>query len=888
MIPAAHAATPTWECGPGPDGGWECLKDGKPVPPPAIPKPSPPAPEQVREEPQPVIDQTPEPAAETTAPAPEATPDTQPVVEQTSEPEPPAAETADTTEPAPETAPDTRPAQLQEEPQPVVEQTTRPESPAESADTAVTPSDTREQAQPAPSVADRQPAAAGTAKKSPYPLRIDRDLNWNQCLPLNDPTRRVAEGETSQEINISADAADIRRDEHTAVFSGNVEVTWGDRLLEAHEIRYNQSDETLDASGDIYYQQPGLLISGGSAHLEMANDRGRLEDTQYRLPARRARGAAALAELLDYTRSRYEDISYSTCAPDDNGWELRANELEIDQESGTGTAYGSVLRFEGVPFFYLPYVSFPIDDRRKSGFLVPSIGHSSETGMDLTVPYYFNISPSMDATFSPRYMSKRGWLLGGEFRYLTDWYSSRLRAEIMPDDSTRNNGEDSLRGAISYKGGSFPTTRWQFSTDINYVSDHDYQEDLSGSLASSSARHLERRGDLRYLGDDWEFLGRLQHFQTIDQTIATTDRPYARLPQLLLSMEKQTLGALVAHLDTEYVYFDLDDAVRGQRFDIQPGLSLQLRNSWGYLIPKISGRYTTYDLENQGAGNPATPDRSLYTASLDTGLILERDGNWFGNTVIQTLEPRLFYLYTPRETQDDLPVFDTSEFDLSFANLFRENRFNGADRAGDANHLTAALTTRTLDSATGVELLRASIGQIYYFEDREVQLPGVVEVDESSSAIVGEIAARLSNHWGTRATVQWDPHADSDHTRQAAVHLFFRGDEGGVFNLAHRYRASLLDQSDLSFRWPIMSRLNLVGRWNHSWREDRNLEGFGGFEYDSCCWIFRMVARHHVNDENHDGTTGFFAQLELKGLTSIGSSVDDFLEEGILGYQSDN
>ncbi len=903
VVPAAHAATPKWECAPGPGGNWECLKDGKPAPPPPPPKQMPvepePVVEQAPEASQPAVEQPPEAetaaeAAVETEQAPEAP---QPAVEQPTEAETAAEETAT---PAAEPVVETEPAQqAPEAPQPAVEQPPEAETAAEEATTPAAEAVVETEQAPAEEtpVADTtEPAMEPAAEPRPTPLimrrdtssalRIDRDLNWGQCGPLQYPAASTGDG--TGNIQINADSADLLHEERTAVFSGNVEVNWNTQFLEADQIRYNQANDTLDAQGNIYYQTPGLLLSGDSAHMELTTDRGHMENTQYRLPARRVRGSAAEVEILDRDRSRYKDITYSTCAPGNNGWAVEANELEVDRASGMGTVYGGIVKFKGVPFFYLPYATFPIDNQRKSGFLVPSIGHSSETGFDITTPYYFNIAPSMDATFSPRYMSKRGWLLGGEFRYLTDWYNSRILAEILPDDNSRGgNNEDTLRGAFSYRGNSFPTTRWQLDTNINYVSDADYVEDLSGSLSSSSARHLERRGDLRYLGDDWEFLGRLQHFQTIDQTIATVDRPYARLPQLQLSLEKEVLGPLVTHLETEYVYFDLDDAVHGHRFDISPGLSLQMRNSWGYLIPKISGRYTTYDLDDQTIGNPATPERSLYTASLDTGLIIERESSWFGNPFTQTLEPRLFYLYTPRENQDELPVFDTSEFDLSFANLFRENRFNGADRVGDANHLTVALTSRTLDGGTGAELLRASIGQIFYFEDREVQLPGMMEVDESSSAIVAEIAARLSGNWHTRATAQWDPHADGDHTRQGAFHLYYRGDEGGLFNLAHRFRANLLDQSDVSFRWPVTQRLSMVARWNHSWRDNRDLEGFGGFEYDSCCWIFRAVARHYVNDESHDSNTAFFAQLELKGLTSLGSRIDNFLEDGILGYQSD-
>ena len=711
--------------------------------------------------------------------------------------------------------------------------------------------------------------------------RIDRDLNWSQCGPLQDPPLPQTEGTDPGETQISADSADITQDDRIVTFSGNVEANWEDQRLEADRVRIDKESQTLDAEGSIYYQRPGVLVTGETAHVDRANDKGRLEQAEYRLTDQHARGKADVAEVDGRDKVRFEEISYTTCPPGDSAWELHANELEVDRAEGTGTAWGASLDLGGVPVLWVPYASFPIDDRRKSGFLMPSIGHSTETGFDMSLPYYFNIAPDMDATLIPRYMSKRGWLLGGEFRYLTDWYRSEMQAEILPDDKARDKdaGEKTTRGSFSYRGFSNWSSRWHLDSDINYVSDNQYLEDLRDSIAITSARHLERRSDLRYTGDDWEFLGRVQYFQTIDETITTANRPYSRMPQLMLNMEKELLG-LTWHLDSEYAYFDHDRAVRGHRGDVAAAVSLPLRSSWGHFIPKAGARHTAYDLDSIPVGTPGSPERTIYTGSLDAGLMFENAGDSF----VQTLEPRVYYLYASRENQDNLPVFDTSEFDFRFNNLFRENRFNGTDRVGDADQVTVALTSRTLSSDNGEELFRASIGQIFYFQDREVQLPGVMDVEENSSAVVGEVAARFNRNWSTRASVLWDPHASSDEMQLGALHLNYRGDGGGILNLAHRYRRGLIEQSDLSFRWPITDQLSAVGRWYHSWRENHAIDSFAGLEYSSCCWAIRAIARDFVNEVDGDRNASFMVQFEMRGLTSIGDDVDRFLENGILGY----
>ncbi len=725
--------------------------------------------------------------------------------------------------------------------------------------------------------------AAPLAGAAAAAASLDQGLNWSACGPLSAPPPAAAPAAEGP-IEIAADSAELFPDERLVELRGRVEIQHGETRLEADQVRYDDRAGVAEAAGGVFLQQPGLRMAGRSGALNLRDDSGRLEAAEYRLPAQRARGRATVAEVVNPELSRFWDISYSTCAPGRDDWLLEAQTLELNRAAGWGEVENARLSFMDVPILYLPWATFPIDERRKSGFLTPSAGQSSETGFDLTLPYYFNLAPNLDATLAPRLMSKRGLLLGGELRYLGRGFQGLADAEVLPDDPDYSLG-NSTRGAFSLAADGRPAPGWGFDLGFRWVSDDDYLEDLGNGQAVTAQHHLERRADLRYNGPGWSLLGRLQDHQTIDPGILPGNEPYARLPQLLLALEQpEQWGGLTYRLHGEYVYFDHAEGVTGHRLDLRPGLSLPLRRSWGFIEPALSARYTAYDLQDPALGQADNPERALGAFSLDAGLIFERPAEWFGAALTQTLEPRLFYLYTPHENQDDLPVFDSAELDFGFANLFRENRFSGADRIGDANQLSTALTTRALSSDTGEEILRASLGQVSYFRDLEVQLPGQAAEYDPSSALVGEAAARLTRNWQARAAIQWQPHADAGATEHSALLLQYRDGPKRIANLGYRYQAGLLEQGDMSARWPLSERFHAVARWNYSLRHTETLEAFAGLEYDTCCWAARAIARRYVNDVAEAPENAFFIQLELKGLTSLGDKVDDYLEQGILGY----
>jgi LPS-assembly protein len=689
---------------------------------------------------------------------------------------------------------------------------------------------------------------------------------------------------------IDADDTEFLQADRTAVFTGRVEVRSDKQLLAADQVNYDKAAETLDALGNVYYEKPGIRLLTPAAHIDLATGQVDARDVEYRLTDRNGRGHAGTAVVENDDLSRYTDIDYSTCPPGQDDWVLRADKLDIDRASGKGVARNASLSFKGVPFLYTPYASFPIDDRRLTGFLAPSFGQNEILGTMVSVPYYLNIAPQADATITPRIMSKRGLMLEGEARYLGERHRQTFLGQIVPDDRDARGDENSTRGGLSWQASGNPARHLSFDTDINYVSDKNYLDDFSQSLIWSSTKNLERRADLKYNGSGWRLLGRLQHYQTVDESVKNSDKPYSRLPQILLQakLPRQLLG-LTYHLRSEYVYFQQPsrDMVEGSRIDLEPAISLPLRRPWGFFTPKASVRYTAYHLTDEEPGMKETPDRTLPTFSLDSGLVFERSGSWFGNRAMQTLEPRLFYLYVPNKNQDDLPDFDTSTVDVSMPNLFRENRFSGVDRVGDANQLTTALTTRTLDQESGAELFRGSIGQIFYFRDRKVQLEPEDKVqDDNSSAWVAEAAARLSGNLRTRGSVQYNTHRDK--MEKAAASLHYLDKQQRIVNLSYRYDESEFETVDISGRWPLTPRLHTVGYWNYSLKYSDTMSFFAGFEYETCCWIGRFIARQLLTDPDGDQkrVNSVMLQLELKGLTSIGSKIDDFLEEGVLGYQA--
>jgi LPS-assembly protein len=479
-------------------------------------------------------------------------------------------------------------------------------------------------------------------------------------------------------------------------------------------------------------------------------------------------------------------------------------------------------------------------------------------------------------------------MMGAEFRYLGSKQRGEISGELLPNDQIKSAEHGEERRALRFYHASRPIKGMTTRIETDAVSDSDYLDDFGTGLAITSTRNLERVGEIRYRLGNWRLLGRVQSFQTIDETLLERSRPYRRLPQLLTSYRSYD-NPFGIHLGFrgEYTHFKHDTLTNGERLVLRPNISLPMRRSWGHLTPNLSLNYASYDLRLDDTDEENQPDYFVPAFSLDSGLVFERETSWFGHSAYQTLEPRLYYLYADYDDQSAIPDFDTADLDLKFSNLFKQNRFTGSDRFGDANQLAFGLTTRWFQADNGQERLRASIGQIYYADDREVQLTGSTEEDPSS-AVVAELAAHFGSAWQTRLSLRRDPHLEEDNIDKGRFTLRYRTAARQLFNVDYNFKRNSIKDLDISFYWPFGQQISVFGKWKHSYLYERNMNTIVGFEYGGrCCWRLRTFYQRYVADEDKDEEeeSRFMLQFELRGLGSLGQQADRELQESIYGYQ---
>ena len=695
-----------------------------------------------------------------------------------------------------------------------------------------------------------------------------------------------SEREQSQ-TTLSAESFDIH-DKRNYVLRGDVEILRADQRVAAALMRYDPEAETWSAEGRVQYQDSGMLMEAARAEGELENDRAELHSLRYQLLRMRGNGEAETA-INEGERSRLAGVFYTTCDPNDRQWMIKAARLDIDQAEGIATARNATLRLGKVPLLYLPVASFPIDDRRKSGFLFPSLGASRSRGIDVAAPYYLNLAPNYDATLTPRLLTKRGVMLGAQFRYLSENHRGELYGAWLPNDD--QTGTD--RGTVTWQHRGRLSSNWQFVSNINHISDDRYYEDFGDSLSMAATSLLESEAALLGRGLNWTASVALQEWTIADPYISSNAEPFRRLPRVLFSWEQPFAGGLATGLRSEGVVFEHSQRAGATRVDLNPYLAWRYERAAGFLRSELGVRHTQYQLDSDylPAFPQTSPSRTTPILSVDGGLVFERPVQWSSTRMLQTLEPRVYYLNVPYRDQSDLPVFDTQELGFSWGQLFRPNRFAGADRQSDANQATLAVTTRLFEEDSGRERLSASLGQIRYFQDQRVQMPGISAVDKSGSAYVADAELMLDDRWSVGVSQQWDP--DRELSDLSTLRSQYRWSDAGVVNFAYRFRRDArtgtadrvtLEQFDVSALVPLNERWRLVGRWNYSLLDDSTLEAFAGVEWENCCLATRVLARRYVRNVESDRNTSLYIELELKGLSTLGRKSGELLERAILGY----
>ena len=744
----------------------------------------------------------------------------------------------------------------------------------------------------------------------------DKPDNWGLC-PVQDVIPSFTDLPVASGVNTAQARAD-RADQPTTIegdrqdgtdtnlaYQGNVVLQRGDQYLNADNLSFDQENNTYVADGNVRYQDGGMRIIAKRAHGDQSKDTHEIEDLRYQLVSRRGNGGADSIDMSGALGSLHGS-TYSTCDPDQRAWELTARRIDVDTDEGWGTARGATIRIGRVPVLYVPWIKFPIDDQRHTGVLYPSISTSGRNGFDYRQPIYLNLAPNYDATITPRYMSNRGVSLAGEFRYLYQNGRGELEGNWMPkddlvEDRIRDiaNGapspyDDPLRtdnrGMFRYGGSHNFNSQWQARANVAWVSDSRYVEDFSNSLYGASATSLTSTVGLFGRGRYWDAGVMADVWQLADYTIAESSLPYNRMPRLYMNWNQPLGKWFTAGLQAETVRFQHNDFGDGSRLDLKPYVSMPLQGASWYITPTLAWRYTSYQLEDDLAaslpGGDKKPSRSLPIASLDAGLFFDRDTEIKGSRFLQTLEPRLYYLNAPYRDQSGLPLFDTRPFTFSWGQLFRDNRYSGPDRQTDANQLTVAMTTRLIRSSDGHERLSASVGQIFYFDDSLVVVPGETPVESGKSAWVADANYSPTDRWTIGASYQWDPKFRREDLASLRARYLF--DNDGIVNLSYRYRRNLLEQADASFLYPITPTWSAVGRYYYSILDRKPLEAIAGVQWDSCCLAVRALVRRYVRNREGDLNNSFQVEFVLKGLGSAGQNTERTLRRAILGYYRDD
>lgn len=779
-------------------------------------------------------------------------------------------------------------------------------------------------------------------------------------------------------IFASADGSSYNQPRQITTLEGNVILRQASLQFTGDRAELDQQANLGQLEGNVSLRDRDVLIVGDHAQIQLDSGEAQINNAEYVLHEMQSRGNASYIKRQEEGIIRLKNGSYTSCTPGSNDWHLQSNNITLNPDTGFGTATNVTLRVKNIPVFYTPYIHFPIDDRRVSGFLPPSVSYSRRKGVDLTTPYYFSLAPHMDATLYPNFMSKRGLLTEGEFRYLTKKSEGMVGGAWLGNDSEKERKRQS-----EYKQDRWMYT-WQHQhgfnnrllAEVDYtdISDPYYFQDLSSNIRDSSDTTVDQRASLRWRGDSYTTGLNLHAYERANVTDIT---PHDKLPQLTLTGQVPgEWGGLQLAYQSELVRFERSlkkgaftdrdgnsqdwrdtrlsgiDRADGNRLHIEPTLSLPMSWSWGYIKPALKFAYTKYDLELDRKGQQdlvrlanigkrssrnldKSPSRSVPIASIDSGLYFDRPSQMFGKSYTQTLEPRLFYLYVPYKEQHDIPLFDTSETSFSYANLWRDNRFTGRDRIGDANQVSLGLTWRWLEES-GFERQRAAIGQAYYLSDRKVLLSADNKNEykdhsrntTSRSPYAMQYMLRFNQDWRFNADWAWDQ--DERATRAGSLMFNYQPADNlnKIINFGYRYRNDgvyfdedrgryvtgsgdyvqtrpdgskkvykdfyKIEQTDASIMWPVFQRWNAIARWQFDYNQSRTLDAFGGFEYNNCCWKVRLIQRYWVDydersispEDNRRPDRGIFLQVVLKGLGGVtGNKVGTFLDESIPGYQ---
>ncbi|WP_407062976.1 LPS-assembly protein LptD [Comamonas sp.] len=708
-----------------------------------------------------------------------------------------------------------------------------------------------------------------------------------------------------------------------SVLEGGAELRRADTVIRADRVEYTVADDTVNAQGNVHINRGGNVYQGTALKLQVDAFQGDFTDATYQFLETQGHGNADRIEFIDRDNTIVYQATYTTCLRDDAAswtpdWVIRAKRIELDRVEDVGVAYGGTLEFKGVPIIPVPAMSFPLSDKRKSGLLPPTIGIDSVSGVEYSQPYYWNIAPNRDATITPTLMSKRGVSLGTEFRYLEPTYSGALDTEFTPNDKLR----DRDRWAYNWKHATSLATpiggiglNWNLSrvSDDNYWRDFSRMPGNSDSFGQSNQRLLSSDGRLSWTSGKHNLSLYAQKWQVLQDIDAPIAPPFNRMPQLQwhYNTDAWATKGWDVNMMAETTRFEADTwdgrkhQDNGQRSYGLLQVSRPVLLSGGFVTPKVQLHTSNYQFEDFSATRPRSKSFSIPTLSLDSGLVYERDTTLRGRGYTQTLEPRAFYTYTPYRDQSMVPLYDTALTDFNFGSIYSENSYTGRDRIADNHLLTIGVTSRYLKPEDGSEVARLGIAQRLRFEDQRVGLGYDALGKKGWSDILVGGGITWNSRWSTDGLVQYN--RDTQRTARSSISTRYTPGPYKTLSAAYRFQReeSLQianqgsEQVDFGWQWPLNAgrtnafgeatgggRWYSVGRLNYSMYDKKLVDAIVGFEYDSCCWIGRVVVERMQNSRN-DSNTRLLFQIEFVGLSRLSLGADPLrsLQEFVPGYR---
>ena len=727
---------------------------------------------------------------------------------------------------------------------------------------------------------------AQTVKQLPKPLPYCEDLQKSPTVPNGNTT---GVGNTLKSI--------VNQD---LILKGRACIQRDATQLQGDSIQYDYASEQVSATGNAQVSKPdGDTLSGDRIQYNLSTETGRVSPANFTVKASEGHGTAESLTILSGRRALLSQSRYTTCQADDPDWYIKTDMLILDQDSDVATGRNGVLVFKNIPVFATPYLKIPLGNRRQSGFLTPTYGYSSLNGTSIKIPYYFNIAPNYDFTFSPQILTKRGGRFGGEYRYLTRWGQGSFYGDLLPHDTQTQTKRYFWHAQYSYQG-TLGKGIWQANINARKTSDGSFIDDFSVQDWDGDSRVIPSEYSLHYKQSDLSLRLRQKAHQTLQTSSTNVDEPYDFKPQFEARYHKRW-GNWLFNTQLESTRFANNNVrykAQGWRHILYPSIAYEWRQPGWFIVPKFGVHLSKYDLSHvplpidvNNVTYDKTATRSLPIFSIDSGMVLERQAKWFNQNITQTLEPRVYYARIPHQNQSKIWNFDSALADLDFSRIYSENLFTGNDRIAQANQVTAGATSRILNRDTGEELFQASLAQRYYFSKQTVNLSGALETSNANrkSDVLAAMSGKIANQVWAQGFAQYN--TDTGQLLRTDAAIRWQPAYRKVFNLGYHSNKILTEPSKTAYasaQWPVSfmsNNLYAVSRLNYDLNNKRLTDAWAGFEYVKDCWILRLVAQRTISTTNTVNNS-FYFQLELKGLGNVGDRAAQQLNTQVDGYHA--